>query len=156
MIPFSVQEFLAVLENYNLAIWPLQIFAYILVLPTLFFSSISKRYSIKIVLAILSFFWLFTGIVFCFIYWAPSHIFGYIFGICCVIQGLLFLYSIYKSDITMGSRNISHLFVCSLCDYWISDIWLLYRPHLSKVFCCWPCTLSNDDIYLWDFSNNWQ
>ncbi len=111
MIPFSVQEFLAVLENYNLAIWPLQIFAYILVLPTLFFSSISKRYSIKIVLAILSFFWLFTGIVFCFIYWAPSHIFGYIFGICCVIQGLLFLYSIYKSDITMGSRNISHLFI---------------------------------------------
>jgi len=102
MLSFSIEEFLLVLESYNLAIWPFQIFAYILVVLVLFFSFKPTKYSPKIILSILSFFWLFTGIVFCFIYWAPSHIFGYIFGICCTIQGLLFLYSIIRSDITIS------------------------------------------------------
>lgn len=111
MLSFSIEEFLLVLESYNLAIWPFQIFAYILVISALLFSFKSTSYSAKIVLAILSFFWLFTGIVFCFLYWAPSHIFGYIFGICCVLQGLMFLYSISRSDITIGSRDITHIFI---------------------------------------------
>jgi hypothetical protein len=46
--------------------------------------------------------WLFIGIVFCFLFWAPTHIFGYIFGISCTLQGLLFLYGIKTSDITVG------------------------------------------------------
>jgi len=111
MLSFSIKDFLQVLESYNLAIWPLQIFAYILVVVALFYSFKTTRYSLKIVLAILSFFWLFTGIVACFIYWAPSHIFGYIFGICCVLQGLLFLYSINRSDITVGSPKITYTLI---------------------------------------------
>ena len=69
MLSFSIEEFLLVLESYNLAIWPFQIFAYILVFMALFFSFKPTNYSPKIVLAILSFFWLFPGIVFCFLYW---------------------------------------------------------------------------------------
>ena len=107
MIPFSIEEFLLVLESYNLAIWPFQIFTYILVILVLFFSFKPTKYSLKIVLAILSFIWFFTGIVFCLLYWAPSHIFGYIFGIFCVLQGLMLLYSIYRSDITIGTRDIT-------------------------------------------------
>lgn len=111
MLSFSIEEFLLVLESYNLAIWPFQIFAYILVISALFFSVKPMSYSAKIVLAILSFFWLFAGIVFCFLFWAPSHIFGYIFGICCVLQGLMFLYSISRSDITVGSRDITYILI---------------------------------------------
>ena len=102
MLSFSLEEFLVVLESYNLDIWPLQIIAYVLILLVLFISLKPAKYSPKIILAALSFFWLFTGIVFCFIYWAPSHIFGYIFGICCTAQGLLFFYSLFRSDITIG------------------------------------------------------
>jgi hypothetical protein len=105
MSSFSLEEFLLVLESYNLFIWPLQIIAYVLIVLVIFFSLSPTQYSAKIVSAILSFFWLFTGIIFCFIYWAPSHIFGYIFGIICTIQGLLFLYSIRRSDITIGSSD---------------------------------------------------
>jgi hypothetical protein len=100
-----------VLERYNLGIWPVQIFAYVLVIAALFFSFKSTSYSTKIIPAILSFFWLFTGIVFCFLYWAPTHIFGYIFGICCTLQGLLFLYGIRRSDITIGSRDIARTLI---------------------------------------------
>ena len=111
MLSFSIEEFLLVLESYNLAIWPFQIFAYILVFMALFFSFKPTNYSPKIVLAILSFFWLFPGIVFCFLYWAPSHLFGYIFGIFCVLQGIMFLYSIIKSDITIGSQDITYTLI---------------------------------------------
>jgi hypothetical protein len=108
MLTFSLEEFLVVLESYNLDIWPLQIVAYLLILLVLFISLKPTKYSVKIVSAILSFFWLCTGIVFCFIYWAPTHIFGYIFGICCTAQGLLFLYSIIKSDIAIDPQDKSY------------------------------------------------
>jgi hypothetical protein len=111
MLSFSLEEFLLVLESYNLDIWPLQIIAYVLILLVLFISLKPTKYSAKIVLVVLSFFWLFTGIVFCFIYWAPSHIFGYIFGIFCTVQGLLFLYSITRSDITISSPNKTYTFI---------------------------------------------
>ena len=111
MLSFSLEEFLVVLENYNVAIWPLQIIAYALILLVLFISLKPTKYSAKIVSLILSFFWLFTGIVFCFIYWAPTHIFGYIFGICCTAQGLLFLYSLIRSDITISLPNKTNMLI---------------------------------------------
>jgi len=111
MLSFSLKEFLIVLESYNLDIWPLQIIAYVLILLVLFFSLKPTKYSAKIVLVVLSFFWLFTGIVFCFLYWTTSHIFGYIFGIFCVLQGFIFLYSIIKSDITIGSTDKTYTLI---------------------------------------------
>jgi hypothetical protein len=108
MLSFSLEEFLVVLESYNLDIWPLQIIAYVLILLVLFISLKPTKYSAKIVSSILSLFWLFTGIVFCFIYWAPTHIFGYIFGICCTAQGLLFLYSLIRSDIIIDPQDKSY------------------------------------------------
>jgi len=108
MLSFSIEDFFLVLESYNLAIWPFQIFSYILDVLALFFSFKSTNYSPKIVLAILSFFWLFNGIVFNLIYWAPSHLFGYIFGICCIIQALIFLYGLLKSEISISFPGITY------------------------------------------------
>ena len=108
MFSFTIEDFMLVLESYNLAIWPLQIFAYILVIVALFFTFKSTKYSQKIVLGILSLLWLFNGIVFSLLYWAPSHFFGYVFGICCILQGLIFLYGLKKSDITISFPGISY------------------------------------------------
>jgi hypothetical protein len=105
MFFFSTEEFLLVLEGYNLAIWPLQIIAYVLIALVLFLSFKQTKYSSKIVISVLSLFWLFNGIVFSFIFWSPSHFFGYSFGALCVIQGFLFLYSMKGSDITIGSLD---------------------------------------------------
>ena len=80
MLSFSVEDFMSVLEQFNTTIWPMQIVAYLFVISALFFSLNSYKYSQKIVLVILSFLWIFNGIVFSLIFWAPSHFFGYIFG----------------------------------------------------------------------------
>lgn len=157
MLSFSIEEFFSVLESYNLAIWPTQIFAYVLVILSLFFIFKPTRYSSKILLAILSFYWLFNGVVFSFIYWAPSHIFGYIFGICCILQGLLFLYSIWRSDITTGSPNVTHytfigiLFVLyaaigyQILGYYLGHIYPVFFP-VGLVPC--PTTIFTFGIFL--------
>jgi hypothetical protein len=126
MFSFSIEGFLPILEKYNLAIWPLQIVAYILGACALFFAFKATRYSSKIILAIFSFFWLFTGIVFCLLYWAPFHRSGYIFGICCVLQGLLFLYGLIRSDLSIKPRDKT----CTL----VGTIFILYAAIGYQIF----------------------
>jgi hypothetical protein len=101
MFSITLDGFLSVLERYNLSIWPLQIFAYIIGLLALFFAFKSTKYSNNIILGVLSFFWLWNGIVFCPIYWAPTYKFAYLFGALCMIQGLLFLTGVIKSNISI-------------------------------------------------------
>ena len=156
MLFFSVEEFLIVLENYNLEIWPLQIFVYILICIALFFSFKSTNYSPRIVLSVLAFLWLFNGIIFCFLFWAPSHIFSYIFGVFCILQGILFLFSLKKSDITIGSANktytiIGILFVLyatigyQIFGYFLGHIYPIFFP-AGLVPC--PTTIFTIGIFL--------
>lgn len=160
MLSFSIKEFLNVLENYNLAIWPFQVFVYILIVMTLFFLFRKTKYSSKLVFAILSFFWLFNGIVFSLIYWSPSHLFGYIFAILCTIQGLLFLYSIIRSDITIGHLNkiftlIGLLFILyaiigyQTFGYFLGHIYPRYFPA-----CLVPCPTTIFTIGIFLIINN--
>jgi len=108
MLAFTLEEFLMVLERYNLSIWPLQIFAYLFGIVALFFSIKRTKYSSKIILAILSFYWFWNGIVFCPIFWAPTYKFAYLFGAFCIIQGFLFLSGIFKSNFSIGLRSNLH------------------------------------------------
>jgi len=101
MFSITLEGFLMVLERYNLSIWPIQIFAYIFGLLALFFAIKSTKYSNKIILTVLSFFWLWNGIVFCPIYWAPTYKFAYLFGALCIIQGLLFFIGAIKSNMSI-------------------------------------------------------
>lgn len=101
MFEITLEGFLVVLERYNLSIWPLQIFAYIFGFLALFFTVKSTKYSNNIILAVLSFFWLWNGIVFCPIYWAPTYKYAYLFGALCIIQGSLFLIGVIKSNMSI-------------------------------------------------------
>ena len=105
MFSLTIEELLQVFERFNLAVWPLQIIAYILGLVALFFIIRKTKNAIRIASAILSFYWLWTGIVFCLIYWAPSYSYAYGFGILCTIQGLLFLISTLKPDLSDYSQT---------------------------------------------------
>lgn len=111
MFSITLEGFLMVLERYNLSIWPLQIFAYIFGLLALFFSIKSTKYSNKIILAALSFFWLWNGIVFCPIYWAPTYKFAYFFGAMCTVQGFLFLIGAIKSNMSIRFRPNLYSFI---------------------------------------------
>jgi len=156
MFSFSTEEFLLVLESYNLAIWPLQIIVYVLIALVLFLLFKQTKYSAKIVILVLSFLWLFNGIVFSLIYWSPSHFFGYSFGALCIIQGLLFLYSMKGSDITIGSpdktyTSIGLLFVFyatigyQILGYFLGHIYPQFFP-VGLVPC--PTTIFTFGIFL--------
>jgi hypothetical protein len=58
MFSFTLNDLLLIFERLNLAVWPLQIIAYILGLLVVFLAIKQMKYSMKIVLAILSIFWL--------------------------------------------------------------------------------------------------
>jgi len=134
MLSFSPEEFMIVLESYNLTIWPFQIFAYLLIIVSLYFSFKSTTYASKIVLSILSFLWLFNGIVFSYIFWSPSHIFGYIFGICCIIQGILFLHSLKKGDIKIGNSNRVFTIIGVLFVIYAAIIYQIFGYYLGHIY----------------------
>ena len=108
MFSITIEELLLIFERFNQAIWPFQFVAYILGIVAVFFIFKQTRYSTKIVLAILSFFWLWSGIVFCLMYWVPSYVYAYGFGLLCIIQGLLFLMGVIKQDWPDSPKSRSH------------------------------------------------
>jgi len=109
----TIDPFL-IFEQYNQAIWPLQIVTCILGIIAVFFIFKKTKYSLKIIFMILSFFWLWTGIIFCFKYWGVSFKIAYFFGILCVLQGLLFFYNLFKPDMADFPQNKLHIRIGSL------------------------------------------
>jgi len=105
MLSFNLEEFLGVLARFNQDIWPLQIVAVVLGILALFLLVKKNKYSDRIILAILAFFWLWNGIVFCPFYWAPIYKYAYLFGAFCSIQGILFLTGVFKPNISFGHLN---------------------------------------------------
>ena len=99
---FTIEKFLVILENYNLDIWPLQIVSYILGFAVIVLAVKRTRLSNRVISLILSFFWLWSGIVFCILYWSKSFKLAYIFGILLIIQGLIFFYSFLKENISFS------------------------------------------------------
>lgn len=99
---FALGKFLITLENYNLDIWPLQIFSYVLGIAVVVIAIKRTEFSNRVISLILSFFWLWSGIVFCILYWNKSFKFAYIFGILLTIQGLIFLYGFIRQNISFS------------------------------------------------------
>lgn len=97
---FQLEPFLQILKDYNIDIWPMQIFAYLIGFAAIILAFRTWKYSSKFISAVIAFYWLWTGIVFSLFYWnsnyAPASIFGWIF----TIEGILFVYAgILRSDI---------------------------------------------------------
>ena len=91
-IPFSINEFLGVFENYNLSLWPAQIFFYILALVAIVLVIKNGPQSGRVVFAILAFFWVWMGLVYHILYFSAINKTTYLFGTVFIVQGMLFLY----------------------------------------------------------------
>lgn len=89
--PSALEQLLTTLESYNLAIWPMQVLAYLVGLVAIYSALKTTSYSNSVASGILSFLWIWTGIVFCIFYWGPIYPLGYPFGAFFIVQGLLFL-----------------------------------------------------------------
>jgi hypothetical protein len=104
-LTLTLPQLLAVFENYNLAIWPMQVLAYVLGLVALFFAIKPSRYSSRIITGILCFLWLWTGIVFFPLYFGPVYTPAYAFGLLFITQGALFLVSVFRPRLSFGFQG---------------------------------------------------
>lgn len=91
-IPFSIDEFLTVFENYNIALWPLQLLFYALAVAAIVLVIKDRPQSSRIVCAILAFFWVWMGLVYHILYFSAINKAAYIFGLVFIAQGIIFLY----------------------------------------------------------------
>jgi hypothetical protein len=87
----SLQQVLGVFATYNVAIWPMQVVAYLLGFLAAFLAISPIRRSSRVVAAVLSFYWLWTGVVFYLFFWAPSYPPAYALAPIVALQGAVFL-----------------------------------------------------------------
>jgi hypothetical protein len=92
-IPFTAEQFLGVFEKYNLAIWPMQVIAHLLGIAAVLLAIKRIGYSDRIILAILSFYWLWMGVVYHLMFFSAINKAAYGFGFLFIIQGILFLWA---------------------------------------------------------------
>jgi hypothetical protein len=85
-------------SRYNEAIWPLQIAAYVLAALVILLAIKRFKYSDNIILFVLSFYWLWAGIVCLFGFLGPDFPIFYMLGAMAVFQGILFLYFGFRTE----------------------------------------------------------
>ncbi|HSK40747.1 MAG TPA: DUF6064 family protein [Arenibaculum sp.] len=92
MLPFTVDEFFAVFARYNQAIWPAQVVAYVLAVVTLGLVLLRPGdASGRVVSTILALLWLWTGVAYHAIHFAPINPAAWLFAVVFMGQGLLLL-----------------------------------------------------------------
>lgn len=91
-LPFTSEEFLTVFENYNQAIFPAQVFLYLLAALMVYLSVRKEEWTDKAISGILSFFWLWMGITYHIAFFATINKVAYFFGALFIMQGGFFLW----------------------------------------------------------------
>jgi hypothetical protein len=99
-LPFTTQEFLNVFFRYNQAVWPWHILLYLLGIAAVILA-LKGKWSFNFVL---SFLWLWTGVVYQIIYFSKINWAAYLFGVLFIIQGLLFA-SLALKKVTVSGQS---------------------------------------------------
>ncbi len=92
-VPFTTEQFLSVFRDYNTAVFPAQIIAYISAFLILWLIYAGKRNSNAYACGVLMVMWLWMGIVYHIMFFSSINSGAYIFGAFFIMQGFLFLYS---------------------------------------------------------------
>jgi hypothetical protein len=100
----DLEQLMSVFAVYNVAIWPMQVLAYVAGLIAFYFAFKQTRYSNQIASGLLSLLWLWTGLVFCILYWAPIYRPANAFGILFIAQGLLLLLQSFKPSLSFKAQ----------------------------------------------------
>ncbi|MBA4056056.1 MAG: hypothetical protein C0490_15180 [Marivirga sp.] len=91
-LPFSIEEFLNVFEDYNLSVWPIQLLLYVLAVITIISLFKEQPPFDSVIFFVLAFFWFWMGIVYHLIYFSPINKAAQLFGALFVVQGGIFFY----------------------------------------------------------------
>ena len=98
----TLESMLDTFAAYNNAIWPLQWIAYALGILACVFVLLRKTYADRVIFAVLSFLWLWTGVHFFLFYFARIYTPAYLFGGIFILQGFLFLANVFKPCLSFG------------------------------------------------------
>jgi hypothetical protein len=90
-MPFTVDQFFEVFKNYNEAIWPAQLLAYVLGASALVLAFRTSRISNLIISGILALFWIWMGLFYHILHFSVINPAAWVFGMAFILQGLLFL-----------------------------------------------------------------
>jgi hypothetical protein len=91
-LPFTLDQFLSVFEQYNLAVWPMQIVLNVCALAAVFLAVRKTPSSDRIIAGILGFLWVWIGIAYHLTFFVDINPAAKIFGVASVIQGIVFLH----------------------------------------------------------------
>jgi hypothetical protein len=105
-LPFTVEEFLNVFKSYNQSVFPIQIIFYLIAFYVIYLLYKPVNKNGRVISSVLSFFWLWIGIVYHLMFFSTINKASYFFGILFIIQGILFFfYGTVKGSITFEYRN---------------------------------------------------
>jgi hypothetical protein len=89
-LPFSLTDFLNVFNDYNQSVFPLQVVFYFIAFLCIYILFTEIKNLNRKVSIVLSFFWLWMGIVYHIIFFSGINKAAYIFGGLFILQGLMF------------------------------------------------------------------
>ena len=90
-IPFTTDQFLGIFKTYNQAVFPVQVFFYIIAILVIYLAIKPNKNSDKLISGILAFFWFWMGIVYHLLYFTQINKAAYLFGVVFIVQGIFFL-----------------------------------------------------------------
>ena len=93
MLAFTPEVYLSLFEQYNAAIWPAQIFAYVLGLLAIILTLRPRRGADRLIAAILAGFWIWIGVAYHLMFFSTINFAAPVFGLLFVVQGLLFAWT---------------------------------------------------------------
>ncbi len=91
-LPFTIEQFLELFKKYNQSVYPMQIVFYVFGATVILLSIKKIANADRIINVILSFFWLWMGIVYHLFYFTQINKVAYLFGGIFILQGFLFFY----------------------------------------------------------------
>ncbi|MDZ7634309.1 MAG: DUF6064 family protein [Bacteroidales bacterium] len=104
-VPFTFDEFLAMLERFNTDWWPAHIFMYLLAAIVIYFAIRKTNYSGKAVTVILVFLWIWVGTVFNLLYFSKLYPMAYIFVVMFILEGIILAVAgLYLNRLTFRVR----------------------------------------------------
>ena len=157
-LPFTEDQFFAVFENYNSAIWPAQIMAYLLGGLAIVLAFGNASYRGRVISAVLAIFWIWMGIAYHWVYFSAINKAAYLFGLGFILQGLLFLwFGVIKGNLSFGYQKNFNGLVGSLFIIYSTVVYPLlgqalgHEYPITPMFGVAPCptTIFTFGLFLW-------
>ena len=155
-LPFSLDQFLQVFSDYNVAIWPSQIVLYALAILGIALPFRSGASS-KVIAGILAILWAWTGLAYHLAFFSSINKAAYIFSLLCVVQAFVFLYVgllkgklIFRPSATPEGLTGSLLILYALLIYPVLGFYFGHiYPHSPTFGAPCPTTIFTFGLLLW-------